>query len=434
MARVVVIGGGAAGVAASVEASRLGAEVVLLEASDRLPPNRSLLPYLLSGRLSPQEVVTTDSDELPRSFGIHVELEHGVKRIDLAARSVQSARPGRNRIRYDALVIATGSSYLPEERKGISKKEVFVLKSPEDYLSLRSSIPKLSRVAVTAPSAPLALVIAQELSTAVKVTLFLSAGTLERFSPRIGGLMKAAATACGIEVVYSDAKAIVGMKHVEGVIAQGVVHPCDAVAVIPRSVASLPEIDLQMGRYGGAIVDASMRTSSKGIFAAGDCAEVRLGSGSLPFRLHSSALVMGRTAGRNAVGGAPVEAGLSGSVSFAVFGTELTMAGIGVSEGRAIGLDLMEMEDEGESLTGASSGDRALCLSMTFEKETHRVYGIQAAGKGALALSSYLTTAVSSHLRLEDLAYQESPYVPPIDTGTFPICLTAGRFITRLRG
>jgi pyruvate/2-oxoglutarate dehydrogenase complex dihydrolipoamide dehydrogenase (E3) component len=266
------------------------------------------------------------------------------------------------------------------------------------------------------------------------VTLFLSAGALERFSPGIRKRVAAAAASHGVEVVDGGVQAIVGMNRVEAVISRDEVRPCDAVAILPSGTPSLPDVGCQKGSHGGAIVDRSMRTSSKGVFAAGDCAELRLGTGSVPLRLHSSALVMGRTAGRNSAGGGLAEAGLAGSFALEVFGTELCVAGIDVTEGRAVGLNLTEMEDDYEDGKDGASSEGVRLASMVFERDSHRVYGIQAAGAGSLSLSSQISAVVSSHARLEDIFYQESPYLPLAGREASPICLTAGRFLKRLRG
>ncbi len=436
MPRVLVAGGGAAGVAAAVEASGSGAEVRLVESSERLAPNRSLLPYLLSGRCSPDDIWSSDPDELSKKFDIEVSLRQHIQSVDAGARSVQTAGFGSVRERYpfDALILATGSSSLPDDVKGVSKPGVFVLEAPEDYISLARSMPNLSKVALVGPSAPLALVAAQELSAAVKVTLFLSAGAIGRFSPGIRKRVTAAAASHGVEVVDGGVQTIVGMNRVEAVISRDGVRPFDAVAILPRGSPSLPDIGCQKGSHGGAIVDRSMRTSSSGVFAAGDCAELRLGTGSIPLRLHSSALVMGRTAGRNAAGGGLAEAGLAGSFAFNAFGTEVCVAGIDVPEGRMVGLDLAEMEDEEERGGGGEASEGVFVASMVFERDSHRVYGVQAAGAGSLSLSSYISAVVASHSRLEDILYQESPYLPLLEEEASPICLTAGRFLTRLRG
>jgi NADPH-dependent 2,4-dienoyl-CoA reductase/sulfur reductase-like enzyme len=239
-----------------------------------------------------------------------------------------------------------------------------------------------------------------------------------------------AATERGVEVVEGGLHSIVGVRKVEAVMSHEGLHPCDSVAILPRRAPSLPEVTCQKGRNGGALVDKSMRTSTSGIFAAGDCAELRLGSGSITLLLHSSAVVMGRTAGRNSAGGRIAEAGVAGSFGFKVFGVEICAAGITAKEGLAVGLDAIEVEDEGG---GTSANARPLAASIVVDRESQRVYGMQLVGDGSLGLSSYISAVVGSHARLEEVADQEVAYNPLTDDKALPIRLTAGRIMKQLK-
>jgi pyruvate/2-oxoglutarate dehydrogenase complex dihydrolipoamide dehydrogenase (E3) component len=179
------------------------------------------------------------------------------------------------------------------------------------------------------------------------------------------------------------------------------------------------------GDHGGVVVDESMRTSHKDVYAAGDCAELRCGSGSLPSRLHSSSLAMGEAAGTNAAGGTAI-ASLSRCIALDLFGVELCVAGIDADGARRLGQDVVEFESEGEK--------EDLTISLAYDRVTHRLFGVQMVGRGALLLSDYVSFAVSSRARLDDLAYHECPYVPHLNRDRSPISLTAGRALARARG
>jgi pyruvate/2-oxoglutarate dehydrogenase complex dihydrolipoamide dehydrogenase (E3) component len=230
----------------------------------------------------------------------------------------------------------------------------------------------------------------------------------------------------------ADIDAIVGTRRVEAVISAGMVYPCDGVVVLPRSSPLLPEVDCLLGDHGGVLVDRSMRTSSKDIFAAGDCAELRLGSASLPSRLHSSSRVMGEVAGLNAAGGT-ARADLAGSMALDVFGVQVCAAGIDVEEGVRAGLDVAraDSEDEGGRGDGVLAAD--IYASVVYDRSTRRVHGIQVAGPGALSLSEYASLAVSSGAGLEALAYHESPYLPNFNEDKSPIALTASKVLARVQ-
>ena len=428
MTRVLVIGGGAAAVAAAEEAVVTGPDITVIESSAHLAPDRTMFPYLLSGRCGLDEILGSGQESLLRRLGIEVLLGRRVQRVDPAAKSAQMSGPGTetDSMGFDSLVIATGSRNLPEDVRGTSKTGVFLLDTAEDYLSLGGSASRLTKVALLGSSAPLALLAAEQLSKKVSVVVFLNPGALERFSPAIWRRLARASISHGVAVVEGGLRSITGLNRVEAVVSSDSVTPCDAVAILPRSVPSLPAVPCRTGAGGGAMVDRAMRTSVPGIFAAGDCAEPRVGTGSIPFRLRSAALVMGRTAGRNAAGGRPSEAGLAGALGLRVFETELFAAGISYREGLSVGLDLVEMED------ATDPSESAVTSSIVFERSSHRIYGAQATGPGALSLSDYLSSAVSSHTRLEEIVDQESPY-PQLGHSPSPIRLTAGEFLKRLK-
>jgi NADPH-dependent 2,4-dienoyl-CoA reductase/sulfur reductase-like enzyme len=418
--RVLVVGGGVAGVAAAIAASERGAEVTIAEGSGCLAYNKSLLPRLLSEGRPRAGLHVADLDDISERFGIEVRLGEHVISVDSDSGCV---RTSSGRLAFDALVLATGSLHLPDDLRGVSKPGVFTMRSVDDYLALSRALTGVSRVALVG-SLPLSLIVAEALSRTCRVSVFLGEGSFPRFSRRVLGMISKAAAPRGVQLLDGHLDAVVGVKRAEAVISAGAVHPCDGVVVLPRSSPSLPALDCIRGDHGGVIVDDSMRTSCRGVYAAGDCAEVRFGSASLPSRLHSSALVMGDAAGINAAGGM-ARASLSRCLALDLFGVELCTAGIDADAAKKMGLDATEVD------SGEDCGP--ICTSLVYDRTTHRLYGIQVAGPGALSLSDYVSFVVSSGARLDDLAHHESPYLPHFNRDRSPISLTAGQALARAR-
>ncbi len=419
--RLLVAGGGVAGVAAAVAASRMGAAVTIAEGCHQLARNKSLLPRLLTGDFAQEELSVADPDDLKGRFGIELRLDEPVISVDCAART---ARTRNGRLEFDALVLATGSTPVPGDLRGASKLGVYTLYSADDYIALARAAGGLTQLALTGPLS-VSLMVAQALSRHSRVSVFLGGGALPRFERRVLGMISSAASSRGVSLLHESIDAIVGVNRAEAVVSAGAVHPCDGVVILPRISPRLPEIDCTKGDHGGVVVDESMRTSRKDVYAAGDCAELRCGSGSLPSRLHSSSLAMGKAAGANAAGGAAV-ASLSRCIALDLFGVELCVAGIDADEARRLGKDVVEFESEG--------GSEDLTISLSYDRVTHRLFGVQMVGRGALRLSEYVSFAVSSRARLDDLAYHECPYVPHLSREGSPISLTAGRALTGARG
>ncbi len=290
----------------------------------------------------------------------------------------------------------------------------------------------LSRVSIVGSSALLSLAVAQEVSHKARSSLFVSGGGLGALSPGIRSRVVADAATQGVPVVDAGVQAVVGMKRVEAVVALDVVHPCDGVVLLPRSSPAMPQLDCEKGPSGGLLVDGTMRASRGGVFAAGDCAEVRVGAGSVPFKSHSSAVTMGRIAGSNAASGGVAQATVAGTMTLDLFGTQLCTAGLHVAQGRAIGLNLVEMEEGSEPETARKGS--GFQTSVIFLRDSHRIYGLQALGEGAALLSGHISTIVSAHSSLEEVAGQDSPDLLPSGSEVSPICLTARKLVSRLRG
>lgn len=150
--RVLVAGGGVAGVAAAVSASNLGASVTIAEGSGRLALNRCLLPRLLREGPASDDLGYSDPDELSGRYGIDVKIGEQVLAAEVVARS---AKTSSGRITFDVLVLATGTQGRLDEIRGASKPGVFVLNSVEDYTSLSEALDNLTSLAVVVLSQPL---------------------------------------------------------------------------------------------------------------------------------------------------------------------------------------------------------------------------------------------------------------------------------------
>ncbi len=421
MNRVLVAGGGVAGVTAAISASLMGAEVLVAEGSEHLATNKSLLPLLISGEVPAAELSLADPRELNSRFGIEVRLSEPVLSVDAAA---GTARTPRGRIEFDSAVLCSGSLQVFDDLRGASKQGVFAMRSLEDYLALSRALGGLSRVALVGPLT-VSLTFAQAMSRTSRVSVFIGDGNLSRFARRALDAMSDPAASRGVSLLYERVDTIVGVDRAEAVMSGGVVHPCDGVVILPRSFPCVPALDCAKGDHGGVLVDESMRTSCEAVYAAGDCAELRCGSGSLPSRLHSSSLAMGETAGVNAAGGM-ARVSMSRCLTLDFFGVELCSAGLDAEGAKKVGFDAVEFETDGEG--GGPD------TSIVYDRVTRRLYGVQMAGQGALALSEYISLAVSSRATLDDLAYHESPYLPSFNREKSPISLTAGRALARTRG
>jgi pyruvate/2-oxoglutarate dehydrogenase complex dihydrolipoamide dehydrogenase (E3) component len=403
MSKVGIVGGGVAGVSAALEASRLGADVALYEASDRMPSRKGSWPLILSGGDASRG---TDASLLAKS-GVQVHLGEPVRRVD----SNYLEFSGSKR-KFDSVVLAAGSRPLAEAIPGGTRKGTHVLDSESKFLELRESVGGYSSMVVCGGGIGAAAVADGLLKTGISVTLLAQSGLL---SPLLGdglrNLLTKSANNLGLKVVESRPERVVGVERVEAILASGSVIPCDSVIVVPRTEPSFPPANAEVGRWRAVVVDEFMRSSCPGIYAAGDCAEVRVGSSTLPAIFEASAAAMGRVAGANSAG-AHVSTKVSGSYRGELFGVELAFAGLTVGEASSCGL-------------GASQFSKVwhneLACTLVVEDESTVLLGAQLAGTGVSRLADFISLAVSAGLDLRRLAYLETP--DPIDIS--PIAETA---------
>ena len=388
---------------------------------------KSKFLMLLSGELSYKQL-RSGADTARGKLGIEILSKRKVVSVDAGKRTVQD---DGSRLTYDTLVIATGGSPVVERLEGSPKEEVHILRTAQDYAQLSQSIDRVSRVAVTG-STPLALTVAECLvKRHIKVDLFSASLLSGYFSGPIQKMVQDRLAASGVKVLQESVERVAGLARVEAVISGGLVYPCEAVVVIPRALPRIPVIDAKRGSSGGLVVDRAMNTSETGVFAAGDCAELAVGNSSFSLRQQSAARIMGEVAGANASGGSQV-ANLSGVLGLNVFGLELCSAGLTLGEAKRAGFDAAESSQTLAETEEQLSGYTVIC-SLVYDRISKAIYGIQLAGSRALSYADFGSLAVNMNVRLNDLAYLESVYIPKISGDESPIAATAKKALSTAR-
>ena len=281
--RILIIGGGPAGTFAALAAKKRdpGASIVLLTREHCEPYEKPpLSKAVLLGAAEPDAAPIAGPAGV-RSHDVALEVRADCAAIDRGNRSVVLT-DGR-RLRYDALVIATGS--VPRELPFLPNgtPSVHYLRSEADARALKSALRASRRLLVVgggliglevaASAAMLGLAVPGMSGVDIRVDRSLSSV----HGPADGGI--AVATAGGDQIVAD--LAVVGTGSI----------PETALA----SAAGLATDD-------GVVVDAQCRTSDPAIFAAGDCVRFPGPAGLVRLENWIHAQDQGTVAGRNAAG------------------------------------------------------------------------------------------------------------------------------------
>ncbi|MEM4729372.1 MAG: FAD-dependent oxidoreductase [Thermoplasmata archaeon] len=300
----VIIGSGAAGMAAAARLRKLGEEVVLVS-RERAVYSLCALPYVLSGEVDEERIITHDEAAL-REMGVTPHLGAEATGIDPARRRVVLA--GGTEIDYDTLLLATGSTPSVPAALKIELPGVHTFNSLQDTRELLSAA-AVSRSAVVLGAGLTGLECAcalrrrglevtvvemedrvlpraldRDMSPPVEEALA-KGGVGLRLGTRVTGLSRAGGR---------NAVRIQGPGGKEGTLEADIVVLCLGVR---------PELSLArsagLRTNRGVIVGPDMRTSDPHIFAAGDVAEFE---GEIP-ATWPTAVKQGEVAAVNMAGG-----------------------------------------------------------------------------------------------------------------------------------
>jgi NADPH-dependent 2,4-dienoyl-CoA reductase/sulfur reductase-like enzyme len=305
--RIVVIGGGPAGVFAALEAKRTdpAAQVMLLTDESCEPYEKPpLSKAVLTGKARPEDALVAGQGGTA-AHNIVLEREACCTAIDRAARRVITAS-GQHHL-YDALVLATGSLVRELPQFPVGMPHVHYLRTEADARALKASL-QPDRHLVLVGGGLIGLEVAASARTVGLRT------TVLEIAPRILPRVCDEKTAASI----ADAHSKHGVDIRTGVIIDRVDSIADGIEIMTKDGYALsadmvvigcgvkPNVALAaaagLAVDDGIVVDEHCRTSDPNIFAAGDA--TRLPGPHGPVRLENwrHAQDHGVIAGRNAAG------------------------------------------------------------------------------------------------------------------------------------
>jgi len=342
--RVVVVGGGVAGLVAadSARGADSGASITVLSDEPHLPYRRPALPLIVRGCASGfSDIKMFDGDAfrlrrieyLPGTKAVNVDLRQGLVRA--VKRSGDEVR-----IRFDRLILATGGRPAKPAIKGSDKRGVYSLRCFEDAQAL-SEAARPGEQAVVVGAGFVGLIISEALARRgmrVRLVELRSQVLPDLFEPDLASRIKHRMAALGIEVTTgATVDEISGGGRVERARVAG--ENLEASMVVLAAGVS-PNVDLAksvgiaLGRRG-VLVDGRMQTSVDNVYAAGDCAETfdLLTGGRVYTPVGSVAAEGGEVAGLNSVDRRVEVPGFLRAQDERVF--DLDLVSIGMTGGRA---------------------------------------------------------------------------------------------------
>jgi NADH oxidase (H2O2-forming) len=441
--RIVVIGGGAAGIGAAGAAKQASpdAEVVVFTEFEDVGYSPCGIPYVHGREIDSFDRLFLQQKQFYRDAGLDIRYEKRVKGFDTSERRVL-LEDGHS-IGYDRLVVATGFEYADPGVPGSDLDGLYYVKNIRRAMEWDEVLDR-AQVAVVVEASPLGLEM---------VTAFAHRGLethlvdphpwalAEAADPDIARPVEDSWAEMGVKMHFNTpVEAFVGDGRVRAVRTAEAELPADVVAVCTAkrpNNAVARAAGLQIGSTGGIVVDERMATSVEGVFAAGDCAELPHAVSNVPIQglSGSHAYAQGKVAGACAAGGERAYQPVY--VPWGMVAGKWMLGGVSFGEtlATALGIPYVMGVAEGISRARYYPDMKKVRVKLLCRPGTLELIGAQmVGGEGIKERADFLAMAVKKGVTMRDLAFMENVYSPAIGALNEPIALAAQNGLSTLAG
>jgi len=454
--RILIIGGVAAGMKVASRLRRLDSqsEIVVVERSQQFSYGACALPYFVEGlfddldevRQTPAGV-TRDEAFFECVKGVQVLSGCEAIAIDRQKQRVQVrclASKGSESLRYDNLVLATGSRPIMPKLPGIGLNGVLPLKTMADAKKI-DQLAKDARHAVIIGAGLIGLEMAEALiARGLNVTLLELQGQIldKVVDADLAALVARELSQKGVCLRLNE-----GLVSLEGeggqlrrALTQAGSYPADlvimAIGVRPETELAA-KAGLTLGETGAIQVDQQMRTSDPLIYAAGDCVEViQMQTGErLHLPLGSTANRQGRVLADQLGGSTDLFPGVLGTLIVKIFDQGLARTGLSVTSAKAAGLDAESILVSAPDRVHSYPGAKPVIIRLVVERNSRQLLGAQMTGPGEIAgRINVIVSLLSLKGTVDDLARLDLAYAPPFATAMDPLHQAANALRNKLDG
>ena len=352
--RYVIVGNGPAGISA-IEGIRVrdpSGEIVIVASEGELPYNRILVPEFMIGEVKESELFIRESGFYEQNK-VEVVVGHRAIAINVMDQKItlQDRLNGENEIKYDRLLLATGSRNIMPSWVDPSIQGVFSLWDKSDSSNISSYIiqPGVKR-AVIIGAGLVGLQAARALRTyGLEVTLVEKGSRMMpiQLDKIASGMLQQAAEDIGIRVhLNTEVTSLRAYNQMINAVdtPEGLL-PAELVVIAIGVRPNIEGVDDLIARKQGILVNEYLQTSIPGIYAAGDIAQAwdPLIGESVTRAIWPNAIREGKIAGENMAGAREKHMGIPSMNSVELFGLPLVSLGHTVqAEGTGSGSDYRE--------------------------------------------------------------------------------------------
>lgn len=362
MRKIVVIGGSAAGMMAAIAAAQENTDAeVMVVTQDRLPYRRPAIPALIAGYIKGPEGAKVFSPETLAQYNVKLICPAEATDIDPKSKVISILSDGKKeKLAYDAAVIATGGHPLIPRIPGADKKGVCTFTTYEAAVEIVEAA-KTASCAVVVGAGFIALEIAEALMhKGLDVYFNVRSRILRRLlEPELSEFLSRKFEQQGLKMLTGEAISEIGGKSsVEYVIHKGKKIATTLVVMgtgVKPNVALAEKCGIKLGPTGAVKVDNCMQTSAANIYAVGDCAESPdLGTGRFVYSpVGSIGAAAGRIAGKNAAGASQETKGFLRAQADHILGMQIFNIGHSTTSAKEVNLKV-----DVHALTAPASGEK----------------------------------------------------------------------------
>ena len=433
--RVVIIGGGAAGMSTASRVKRLKPDwdVKVFEATKWVSHAPCGIPYVVEG-ISPKEKLMHYPPEFfikKRGIDLHlnarvVEVEQGRVRVE--------EKDGEKSYEWDYLVFANGASPKLPPIDGIDLEGVFTADLPPDAVTIQEYMGKYDvRDVVVIGTGYIALEMAEAFAVQGKnVTLIGRSGRVLRktYDKEITDIVEQKLREHLNLRLQELTLRIEGKERVEKVVTDANEYRADLVIIatgIKPNIELAKQLGVRIGETGAIWTNERMQTSIENVYAAGDVAETKhlITGRRVWIPLAPSGNKMGYVAGSNIAGVDITFPGVLGTQITKFMDLEIGKTGLSEAEALKEGYDVKTAFIEARTKPHYYPGGKKIWLKAVADKETNRLLGLQAVGSEILPRIDTFAVALQAGFTTKELFFADLAYAPPFAPVWDPLIVVA---------
>lgn len=426
MQKIIVIGANHAGTAAinTILDTYTNQEVVVFDSNDNISFLGCGMALWIGQQIDGPEGLFYSNQETLTKKGAKLYMETKVERVDYQNKKVFAKDKEGNHIEesYDKLLLATGSKPMELDIEGINLENVQRVKL---FQNAKEVITKLQHQNINKIAVVGAGYIGVELAEAFRrlnkeVLLLDIADTCLSgyYDKEFSAMMKEHLEKHGIQLALKQRLlAIKGNTKVETIVTDKQEYKVDmvvlAIGFVPNN--ELGKEVLETFKNGAYKVDLHQQTSSKDVYAIGDCATVY--DNAIKdinyIALATNAVRSGIVAAHN-ICGTPLDSiGVQGSNGISIYGLNMVSTGLSLEKANKLGFQGQAVDFEDLQRASFMKKNEKVKIRIVYDQKSREVLGAQLASKYDISMAIHMfSLAIQEHVTIERLKLLDIMFLP----------------------